>query len=251
MKPLCVIPARGGSKRLPRKNLAALDGRPLIAWTIEAARLSGIFDRIYLSTEDEEIATVAAACGADTGIRRPLELAGDEVTNVVVALHLCEALAGTGGRYDAIVCLQPSSPLRDGADIAAAWRQFEESGRDFLASATPVDPHDCHWALERRADGTYGMVFGDRFLTVRQRLPEFLRPDGAIKIARLEALRQRQNFFGPSLDIYRIEETHATSIGTRRDLVICEALVKWQRENCSTSPGGPPSSRLVAAASAR
>ena len=144
--------------------------------------------------------------------RRPAALAGDEVTNVEVSLLVHDTLAEAGDQHDAIVCLQPSSPLRDGDDIRSAWTRFVETGRDFLVSATAVDPHHFHWALERRADGTYGMLFGDRYMKLRQKLPEFYRPNGAIKIARVDALRERRNFFGPSLDISIIDEARSIHV---------------------------------------
>ena len=234
MRPLCVIPARAGSKRLPHKNLAMLGGRPLLVWTIEAAQASGVFDTVRVSTEDEEIAAVAERAGADAGQRRPAALAGDEVTNVDVSLFVHDTLAEAGDRHDAIVCLQPSSPLRNGDDIRSAWTRFVETGRDFLVSATAVDPHHCHWALERRADGTCGMLFGDRYLKPRQNLPEFYRPNGAIKIARVDALRERRNFFGPSLDISIIDEARSIHVALPFDLAVCEALLSCPPKNLST-----------------
>lgn len=229
-----MIPARAGSKRLRRKNMALLDGKPLVAWTIDAARDSGVFDRVYVSTEAADIAEVVAGFGADVSIRRPAELAGDTVTNVDVSLHLLKALADRGQTYDAIVCLQPSSPLRSGEDIAGAWQNFVTSGKDFLASVTPIDPHYFHWALETRPDGNYGMVFGDKYMRARQELPEFYRPNGAIKIARVEALRERRNFFGESLGVYSMDESRSVQVATLTDLLICEALVQVCRQTPST-----------------
>jgi CMP-N-acetylneuraminic acid synthetase len=233
MRPLCVIPARAGSKRLTRKNVAMLGGKPVVAWTIEAARDSGVFDRVYVSTEAADIAELAQGYGADVSIRRPVELAGDTITNVDVSLHLLEALAARGENHDAIYCLQPSSPLRNGQDIAEAWRTFASSGKDFLASVTPIDPHYFHWALEAKDDGNYAMVFGDKYMRARQELPEFYRPNGAIKIARVEALRARRNFFGKSLAIHSMDESRSVHVATSTDLVFCEALVQSCRQTRS------------------
>jgi CMP-N-acetylneuraminic acid synthetase len=226
VKPLCVIPARGGSKRLPRKNVALLGGRPLVNWTIEAAQASGVFDEVLVSTEDEEIARVAQSAGASTDPQRPEALSGDEVTNVEVCLHVYDQLADAGRRYEAVVCLQPSSPLRSGADIRDAWDRFVSSEPDFLVSATVIDPHYCHWALDKQDNGRFGMLFGDRYLMPRQRLPKFYRPNGAIKIARINALRERRAFFGPSLDILEMPEERSTHVALPFDLAICEALLK-------------------------
>ena len=233
MRPLCVIPARAGSKRLARKNIAMLGGKPVVAWTIEAARESGVFDRVYVSTEAADIADLAEGYGADVSVRRPVELSGDTVTNVDVSLHLLETLAGRDQSYDVVYCLQPSSPLRHGKDIADAWRTFSESGKDFLASVTPIDPHYFHWALEAKGDGNYGMVFGDKYMRTRQELPEFYRPNGAIKIARVEALRARHNFFGASLAVHSMDEARSVHIATMTDLMFCEALVQSCRQTRS------------------
>lgn len=234
MKPLCVIPARAGSKRLPAKNTAPLGGKPLLAWTVEAARESGIFDRIYVSTEDEDIAGLARDLGADATIRRPAALAGDEVTNAQVSLHLFDALAATGRQYDAIVCLQPSSPLRNGADIRNAWEVFMHGRPDFVVSATPIDPHYCHWALRRGENGQCAMVFGDRFMMVRQKLPEFYRPNGAIKIARVDALRGQGNFFGPSLDLSLMDDARSVHVAVAADLSLCEFYLQCRTAIHST-----------------
>lgn len=226
MKPLCVIPARGGSKRLPRKNVTLLGGRPLVTWTIEAAQQSGVFDKVRVSTEDDEIAKIAEAAGASVDPRRPAELSGDEVTNVEVCLHVQEQVAAAGQGHEAVICLQPSSPLRSGADIRNAWVRFEATTPEFLVSATAIDPHYCHWALGKQDDGRFAMLFGDRYLMPRQRLPEFYRPNGAIKIARIDALRERRAFFGPSLDISEMPEERSTHVALPFDLAICEALLK-------------------------
>jgi CMP-N-acetylneuraminic acid synthetase len=226
VKPLCVIPARAGSKRLPRKNVALLGGRPLVTWTIEAAQHSGVFDTVLVSTEDDDIAEIAKAAGASTDPRRPAELSGDEVTNVEVCLHVDEQLAAAGKRHEAVICLQPSSPLRSGTDIRDAWARFEATKPDFLVSVTAIDPHYCHWALGRQDDGRFAMLFGDRYLMPRQHLPEFYRPNGAIKIARIDALRERRVFFGPSLEISEMPEERSTHVALPFDLAVCEALLK-------------------------
>jgi CMP-N,N'-diacetyllegionaminic acid synthase len=226
MKPLCVIPARAGSKRLTRKNVAMLGGKPMVAWTIEAARDSGIFDHVYVSTEADDIAELAARYGGDVSIRRPSDLSGDEVTNVRVSLHLFDTLAGMGRGYDAIVCLQPSSPLRNGKDIAGAWQRFQASNEDFLGSVTPLDAHFFHWAVEQKPDGSYGLFFGERFLKPRQHLPEYFRLNGAIKIARPEALRRAGEFFADRFDAYPMDEERSVHVATAMDLALCETILR-------------------------
>src|SRR5512143_1903587 len=115
MKALCVIPARRGSKRLPLKNILPLAGKPMLAYSVEAALQSGLFDRVWVSTEDDEIGTIAASFGA-TLHQRPVELAGDLVSATDVCIDVYETRRAAGESYDAVVCLQPSSPLRNVED---------------------------------------------------------------------------------------------------------------------------------------
>ncbi len=217
-----MIPARGGSKRLARKNILPLAGRPMLAWTIEAAAESGIFDRVLVSTEDAEIAAIAKAAGAEVPDMRDPALAGDTVTNVAVALDLVRVMAWSD--EDAVVCLQPSSPLRTGTQIADAWRRYCDAAADFLVSVSPVDPHHFHWAMQE-VDGRWGMVFGDRYMTVRQALPEIYGPNGAVKIARIGALRRKGDFFGEPLAVSVMPQAASLHVATATDLAVAETLM--------------------------
>src|SRR5271166_4823261 len=123
---LCAIPARGGSKRLPGKNLRALAGKPLIAHTIEVARQSGLFENVYVCTDDKEIADVAREFGASVPILTPAELCGDLVASHIPCQHLAAHLSGQGRSADALVCLQPTSPLRNVEDLRAAVKKFHD-----------------------------------------------------------------------------------------------------------------------------
>ena len=223
--PLCVIPARAGSKRLPGKNLRTLGGKPILAWTVEAALRSGIFGSVYVSSEDERTLELARGWGAATPFVRPKDLAGDTVTNVAVALHQVDELARAGLEHDAVVCLQPSSPLRSGDHIRGAWDRFLDDGAAFLASVTPIDPHYFHWAMRHDPTAGWGMYFGDAFLDVRQNLPAVFRPNGAIKIARIDALREAGTFFGAPMSAYEMPEENSIHVATRTDLIVAEALM--------------------------
>lgn len=217
MTPLCVVPARRGSKRLPEKNIADLGGRPMLAYTVEAALESGLFERVLVSTEDDAIAELAASLGA-TPHRRPVELAGDLVSATDVCL---EALQDE----DAVVCLQPSSPLRTAGDIRGAWERFVSSGADFLVSVTPIDPHYFHWALEPGGEWHH-MVFGDRYLVERPLLPARFRPNGAVKIGRSGPLRERRDFFGPRLAVYEMPEERSVHVAIPFDLQVAELALR-------------------------
>lgn len=216
MRALCVIPARRGSKRLPEKNIVDLCGRPMLAYTVDAALDCGLFERVVVSTEDDAIAELAASLGAIPHAR-PLELADDLVSATEVCL---EALRDE----EAVVCLQPSSPLRTAADVRGAWDAFVAAGADFLVSVTPIDPHYFHWALERDGDW-HRMVFGDRYLVERPLLPPVLRPNGAIKVGRSGPLARRRDFFGPRLAVFELPEERSVHVATSFDLGLAEHLL--------------------------
>ncbi len=224
MRALCVIPARRGSKRLSQKNIRPLNGKPLLLYTIEAALGSGIFDAAYVSTEDREIAQVAERAGA-VAHQRPVELAGDLVSATDVCIDVAQALASRGERHGAIVCLQPSSPLRNADDVRASWEQFIASGADYLVSVTPIDPHYFHWAVHESPRG-WEMYFGDKFMLERPLLPPVFRPNGAIKIGKIAALTATRNFFGKPLATYSMPETRSIHVAEQFDLDIAEHLVR-------------------------
>jgi CMP-N-acetylneuraminic acid synthetase len=232
VKPLCVVPARRGSKRLAEKNLRPLAGRPMLAYTVAAAQASGVFERVFVSTEDAEIARLAEALGA-VAHPRPDELAGDLVSATDVCLELAEAHAGEG--YDAVVCLQPSSPLRAAADVRGAWERFSASGADYLVSVTSIDPHYFHWAVARN-DAGWAMVFGDRYMLERPLLPPVFRPNGAIKIARLAPLAARRNFFGAPLEVYEMPEERSIHVAEALDHAWAEYLLS----RAEVAPPTPP-----------
>lgn len=216
MKPLAVIPARRGSKRLPEKNILPLAGKPLLAYSIEAALESGLFEEAVVSTEDPGIGRIAADLGASVH-ERSEELAGDLVSATDVCLDVLAARRRSGEGHEAVVCLQPTSPLRTAADIRGAWEAFCSAEADFLVSVTPIDPHFFHWAVHRGDDG-WTMFFGERFLLERPLLPPVFRPNGSIKIGRAEPLCQRRNFFGPRLTVYETPPERSVHVAEQSDL---------------------------------
>lgn len=223
MRPLCVIPARRGSKRVPLKNLRRLHGKPMLAYTVQAASGSGIFADVFVSTEDPEIAEVASSLGAIVH-RRPEALAGDLVSATDVCLDVEESLRAAGNVHDVIVCLQPTSPLRNAEDVRNSWERFVESRADYLVSTTPIDPHYFHWALIQRQHG-WGMYFEDQYLQERPLLPAVHRPNGAIKIGRVGPLRSTRNFFGAPLGTYPMPDERSVHVGEPLDFELAEFLL--------------------------
>lgn len=159
MRVLGVIPARGGSKGLPRKNVLPLAGVPLIAWTIAAAKASGVLTDVIVSTDDDEIAEVARAHGGDVPFMRPAGLATDTATSMEVLRHALACAEGeTGETYDAVCLLQPTSPFRHPRDILGAIRLFESSRAPSVVSVSPME-HPLAWTALLGANGELGLPF--------------------------------------------------------------------------------------------
>jgi CMP-N,N'-diacetyllegionaminic acid synthase len=153
MRAVAIIPARGGSRRLPRKNVRPLAGRPMIAWTIDAALHVPAIDRVIVSTDDDEVAACAIQFGAEVPVRRPPELARDDTPGVVPVLHMVEWLeAHEQYRPDAVLLLQPTSPLRTAEDIEASLAAMTAHGSDSVVSVTPL-PFPADWIREIDGEG--------------------------------------------------------------------------------------------------
>jgi CMP-N,N'-diacetyllegionaminic acid synthase len=220
----CAVPARGGSERLPRKNVLPLGGRPMIAYTIDAALRSGCFDEVYVCTDDPEIAQVSRALGASVPELVPAELAG-----ALVASHKpCEWLrARVAPSADVLVCLQPTSPLRSVDDIQEGVRRYDRGDVDFVVSVTPIDPHYFHWACRPSPEADrIELFFGDRYMVERPLLPPVFRPNGSIKIASVAALAATGHFFGQRLGFVETPEERSVHVATRFDADVCEMRLR-------------------------
>src|SRR3954465_6185160 len=181
MRVLAVIPARGGSKSIKRKNLVDVAGRPLIAWVIGAARAARRLDRVIVSTEDEEIAETARRWGAEVPFVRPAELATDTISLIPVVQHALTAMDGLGFRADAVVSMQATSPGLRGADVDAAVAKLEETGADSVATVLKVEHEHPYWAKRLEGDRVrpFSAETSETYLQ-RQDLPPAYVFDGAV-----------------------------------------------------------------------
>jgi len=186
---LAIIPARGGSKGLPRKNILPLVGKPLIHWTIEAAQQSQYLDRVILSSEDDEIISIAKQAQCDVPFIRPQTLAEDETAGIAPILHAIETLEQ---KYDFIVVLQPTSPLRMAEDIDAAIRLCIDNNSPFCVSVTEPDKHP-YWSYTLSDKKQLQALFPNPPLR-RQELPDVFVLNGAVYVAKVDDLLQQQNF---------------------------------------------------------
>lgn len=223
MRLLAVIPARGGSKGVPRKNLRLLAGRPLIAHSIAAALEAASVDRVVVSTEDAEIADTARAHGAEV-VDRPAELARDESPTLAALQHAVATLAAADGyRPDAVLTLQPTSPLRTARHIDEAAALFAaDPAADSLVSCVPV-PHIFHprSVMRRDAAGYLVPYLDDPQPTRRQdKEPVFARNGAAVYITRTERLADF--VFGGRLIAYMMDEDSSLDIDSEADLAAAE-----------------------------
>lgn len=149
---LAVIPARGGSKRIPRKNVRLFGGQPMIAYAIQAARSSGLFGRIVVSTDDDEIAAAARSAGAEVPFTRPAHLADDMTPTVPVVAHAVDACEADGNSYQRVCCIYPGVPLLDWQDLFAALAQLDQGAARYVFPVAPF-PSPIQRALRRLPDG--------------------------------------------------------------------------------------------------
>lgn len=199
---LAVIPARGGSKGIPRKNLKLIAGKPLIVWSIEAAKRAQRLDRVVVSTEDPEIAAVSRAAGAEV-LDRPRDLATDGATTAAVLQHTVQTL-----KPDTLVLLQPTSPIRIGGIIDAAVARFTASGADTLA--TGFTSYQYEW-------GTMGNV-------PRQQMKGWFYDDGNVYVHKAAHLHEGR-WFGDKREPMLLEDYHNMEIDSEAQFWAVEAII--------------------------
>lgn len=187
--PLFIIPARGGSKGIPRKNIIDLCGRPLIDYSIETARCLSDDRHIIVSTDDEEIAAVAAGSGLNIPYRRPAELATDTCGSREVMLDVMQWADTQGIRYDMVVLLQPTSPLRSTGDVMRAIGLYSPD-IDMVVSVTEARCNPYYDCFETDADGMLRISKGDGAYTRRQDAPQAWQYNGAVYVINPDSLRR-------------------------------------------------------------
>lgn len=224
MKTICVVPARGGSKRLFRKNLALLSGRPLLSYTLEAACECGLFDKICVSTEDEEIAECALRHGGVDVLKRPSRLASDSTTVFDVCLHVLDDLESQDITFDVIAVLLATSPLRSLDELREGHSQLMDGEMDGVMSLTPYShpPQRAVWAPR----GWITPYYGHKGMTRTQKLDRLYRHDGAFIYFRIPALRRNGSFYGERVAPYFVHPDCSVDIDNPIDLRWAEFLLE-------------------------
>jgi len=231
---LAVIPARGGSKGVHRKNIRLLGDRPLIAWTIRAAKESASVGRVIVSTDDPEIAEIARAWGAETPFIRPAELSGDETPGDAPFRHAVDQVPG----FDISVLLQPTSPFRNAADIDASVA-LARPGRSAV-SVCEVLKHPA-WMFTIGEDGLTPILPAMTGIARRQDLPPVYALNGAIYVMASSDLKAGARLVGPGTQAYVMPLERSIDIDTEGDLSTAAALLEAE----ANLHAGMPASRLT------
>lgn len=219
MNVLGLIPARGGSKGIPRKNIRVLGGKPVINWTIEAAKASLFLSRVVVSTDDLEIANCARLAGAEIPFMRPPELADDQVPTLPVLRHALSELARTGWFCEAVCLLQPTTPFREPGEIDRCLRMFQENEADSVITMAPIPTeHHPEWALVRNQDATLKLFSGSSEPPPSRQVlqPAYYR-DGSVYVTRTDVIESQGSLYGDRLLGLTIERERFVNLDVEDD----------------------------------
>lgn len=232
MKVLGLIPARGGSKGIPHKNIRHLHGKPLIAYTAEAAFQARRLSRLILSTDDEQIAEVGRHCGLDAPFIRPAELAEDDTPMLSVVQHAVRWMENRNEHFDAVCLLQPTNPLRRPEDIDACIELLEASDAQSVVTILPVpSEYNPHWVYFQQKDGSLRLSTGEMNpISRRQALPHAFHREGSVYVTRRETVIEQNSLYGERVIGYLLEPERTVNIDNPEDWQRAEALLSGERE---------------------
>lgn len=228
LRVLGLVPARGGSKGVPRKNIKLLNGKPLLTYTAEAALAAKYLTRVILSTDDAEIADIGQSCGLEVPFLRPAELAQDSTPTLPVVQHALRWLEERGEHYDAVCLLQPTSPLRRAADIDACIQLLAEHQADAVVTILPVPlEYNPHWVYFQDNAGVLHLSTGEATpVPRRQDLPAAFHREGSIYVTRRAVLMEQSSFYGSHLLGYLVDPQHCVNIDDAQDWARAEMLCR-------------------------
>lgn len=222
---LAVIPARGGSKRLPGKNTKLLGGRPAIEYTIEAALESKVFDRVVVSTDDEAIAGIARSAGADVPFLRDASLADDFTPVSEVTLDVLNRIDPDGTTVESVCQLMANCPLRNAEDIRNAYALFRSTGSGSQISVTTFGWLNAWWAVQLDDSHKVTHLHSDKWQKRSQDLPEAYCPTGAVWFARASVLRKARTFHTDDKTGFVIPWPRGLDIDSSEDWKLAELLM--------------------------
>ncbi|MEM1123349.1 MAG: acylneuraminate cytidylyltransferase family protein [Bacteroidota bacterium] len=229
MRILGLIPARGGSKGVPRKNIKSLHGKPLIEYSIEAGLACPLIEELVVSTDDEEIANVALKAGAKVPFMRPKILASDAAPTIDTVIHALNFLEAEDTSFDAVCLLQPTVPFREKTDLKDAIENFITSQADSLISVRAV-PHiyNPHWVYqEDTATGFLKLAVGEAsVITRRQALPKAYHRDGSVYLTKTEVILAQKSLYGKKIVHHIMTASPNINIDTLEDWAMAEQYAK-------------------------
>lgn len=226
---VAIIPARGGSKRIPRKNIKAFCGKPMIAWSIEAARKSGVFDRIIVSTDDDEIARVARHYGAEVPFKRPVELSNDFATTIDVIHHAITELK-KNYIFENACCIYATAPFIQSEDLIEAFKKLNTEECDYVFSATSF-PFPIQRAVKVNSNGFIEMFNPQHEKSRSQDLEPAFHDAGQFYWGKPGAFLERKGFFTSKSILQLLPRERVQDIDTQDDWDVAENLFKLLKLN--------------------
>jgi len=228
MTMLCTICARGGSKGVVRKNARELLGKPLLAWTIEQARETGLFKAIAFSSDSDELLAAALKAGADIVVKRPDEMATDTAPKIPAIRHCLEqAIARSGTSPDIFVDLDVTSPLRLASDISGAVKLLEQTGARSVITGAPARRSPYFNLVEARKDGSVGLSkSAEPPITRRQDAPRCYDMNASIYVWRVAPFLEHPAVFYPDTRLYEMPEERSVDIDSELDFTLVELLLR-------------------------
>jgi len=220
---IAIIPARGGSKRIPRKNIKDFHGKPMIAYSIEAALTSGCFDKVIVSTDDAEIAEVARAYGADTPFLRPVNISDDYATTMDVMEHAIQWCLKEGWELEVVCCLYATAPFVRASDLQKGHDLLNNSDAEYVFSATSF-PFPIQRAIKLDSSGSVSMFSPENELVRSQDLEEAYHDAGQFYWGRSAAFLNKLSVFSPHSKVVLLPRSRVQDIDTLEDWVSAEHL---------------------------
>lgn len=231
---LAVIPARGGSKRIPRKNIRLFSGKPIIAYSIDAAISSGLFDRIVVSTDDQEIADVAQSCGADVPFMRPPELADDSAETLPVVRHAIESLQGQGTIPQYVCCIYATAPFLTAANLHRGLAMLRQTGAEYAFSVTTF-PSPIQRAVKITPSGRITMFQPENFHKRSQDLEEAYHDAAQFYWGRSSAFLAAIPLFSEQAAPVPLPRYQVQDLDTLEDWSRAELMFRAWHKDCLTS----------------
>jgi pseudaminic acid cytidylyltransferase len=222
---IAIIPARGGSKRIPHKNIKSFCGKPIIAYSIQAAKASGLFDRIIVTTDDEEIANVARSYGAEIPFMRPKELSDDHTATIPVIAHAIQTLQDQGTIIDAACCIYATAPFVRAEDINSAYAMMISHNKSYAFPITTF-PFPIFRAIKRDETGNIEMFWPEHFATRSQDLSEAYHDAGQFYWGKVDAWLSGTPIFSKAATTVVLPRHQVQDIDTPEDWLQAELMFK-------------------------